>query len=88
MILFSKEHSILDKIEKENWNNIITNTKSIQRIINYIEKLIDDKDKICKKKVNIKFNNAKKKFSKKNSSEKKFELDESNSLDCEVYLII
>jgi len=77
----------LEKNEKENWNNIITNTKSIQKIVNYIEKLINDKDKICKKKVNIKFNNAKKKFSKKISNEKKIELEYTTNLEYDNYLI-
>ncbi len=86
-----KEHNELKRIANENqdWNSILTDAKSIQRISTYVEKLMTDKDKVGKKKVNIKFNIAKKKFAKKVYSEpvKKIDTDNSSLLVPEPYLI-
>lgn len=87
-----KEHIELQKIasEIEDWNAIISDAKSIQRVSNYVEKLMTDRDKVGKKKVNAKFNNAKKKFSKKvyNDQTKKIEVDGVEDLEVEPYLVI
>lgn len=83
---FPKEHAIHDKIEQEDWNNIITDSKSIQKVANYVEKMMVDRDKIGKKKINVKFNNAKKKFSKKIYSDKKFDIEGFKDLDYEPYI--
>lgn len=87
-----KEHNEIKKMnsETQDWNAILTDAKSIQRISTYVEKLMTDKDKVGKKKVNIKFNIAKKKFAKKVYSEpnKKFDIDNTTLLTSEPYLII
>lgn len=57
----------------EDWNGMLSDPKSVQRITSYIEKLVADKDNTGKKKLNIKFNNAKKKFSKRVILDKKID---------------
>lgn len=59
--------------------------KNAQKIVNFIEKITTDR---CgKKKINVKFHNAKKKYSKKVLSDSKFECEYSNDLLFEEYLI-
>jgi hypothetical protein len=73
----------------EDWNAIVGNEpKSIQKITTFIEKLINDHEKIGKKKLNQKFSNAKKKYSKKACVERKFETEDSHELQSEGYIII
>ena len=71
----------------EDWNAIISDPRSVQRVSSYIERLVNDRDKSSKKKINVKFNNAKKKFSKKIVNEKKIDGDNIQSLNQEHYLI-
>lgn len=52
------------------WNTIKVNEVTMDKFIKFVEKINHDKDKICKKKVNVKFNNAKKRYSKKLSERK------------------
>lgn len=52
-------------IEVEDWNAIATETKSVSKITSFIEKILSDHEKIGKKKINVKFNNAKKRYAKK-----------------------
>lgn len=84
-----KETELIRKqnAETEDWNQVLTDAKSIQRVSHYVEKLMSDRDRIGRKKVNAKFNNAKKKFGKKiygSEIGKKFEVDE---LQLENYII-
>jgi hypothetical protein len=81
-----QENALIEKMELEDWNKIILDSKAIQKVSTYVEKLMNDRDKICKKKNNVKFNNAKKKFAKKIYSEKKIENDVSKDLEIESYL--
>jgi hypothetical protein len=71
----------------EDWNNIIVDPKSVQRVANYVEKLMADRDRIGKKKINAKFNNARKKFAKKVISDKKIDVEGFKDLECEPYLV-
>jgi len=80
-----QENILIEKMLLEDWNNIISDSKSIQRVTSYVEKLMNDRDKILKKKTNVKFNNAKKKFAKKTYNDKKFESD-LKDLEQENYL--
>lgn len=59
-------------------------SKNSQKIIQFIEKLYNDKS--YKKKMNIKYHNAKKKFSKKVISDSKFECDIIGDLQEEQYI--
>ena len=68
------ETELSKKDKHEDWeclNNL--NSKKTQRLINFIEKLTNDKEKIGKKKANVKFHNARKKYSKRVMSDKKNE---------------
>jgi len=77
-----------DMIDKtQDWNSLVTDSKSIQKISQFIEKLMTDHDKIGKKKVNQKFSNAKKKYSKKICVERKFETEDNIELNSETYLL-
>ena len=71
----------------QDWNSLVTDSKSIQKISQFIEKLMTDHDKIGKKKVNQKFSNAKKKYSKKICVERKFETEDNTELNSDNYLI-
>ena len=57
---------------KSEWSYLHSiDEKKMANITNFVEKMNQDRDKIFKKKVNVKFYNAQKKFSKRNVSEKK-----------------
>jgi hypothetical protein len=71
----------------QDWNSLVPDSKSIQKISQFIEKLMTDHDKIGKKKVNQKFSNAKKKYSKKICVERKFETEDNTELNSDNYLI-
>ena len=75
------------KSNTQDWNSLVTDSKSIQKISQFIEKLMTDHDKIGKKKVNQKFSNAKKKYSKKICVERKFETEDNTELNSDNYLI-
>lgn len=68
------EEEFLNKDKDDTWEKINElPSKKTQRIINFIEKMTNDKDKCGKKKTNIKFHNARKKYSKRVYSERKYE---------------
>jgi len=69
----------------EDWNSIVTDSRSIQKISTFVEKLMNDHEKIGKKKVNQKFSNAKKKYSKKACVERKFETEDMDELNIDNY---
>lgn len=71
----------------EDWNAILIDSKSIQKVSTYVEKLMSDRDKVGKKKMNVKFSNAKKKYAKKITPEsKKIDNDLSQDLQTELYI--
>lgn len=71
----------------DDWSSITNEPKSIQKITQFIEKLMSDYEKIGKKKVNQKFSNAKKKYSKKACVERKFETEDNIEMVADRYLI-
>jgi hypothetical protein len=83
--------SDIPKIKSDNfedWNNLINNdSKSIQKITTFIEKVMNDHERILKKKINQKFSNAKKKYSKKVCIERKFETEDNIELNIDDYVI-
>lgn len=84
-------HINFDKMPKQeqeqpDWNNVVTEYKSVQKIANYIEKMLIDREKVGKKKMNVKFNNARKKYAKKIINEKKFDYDGFKDLEYEQYI--
>lgn len=81
-----KEHHELEK-QLEDWNSVVTEAKSIQKVANYVEKLMSEKEKLGKKKMNVKFNNAKKKYSKRVNPDKKFDSEGFKDLEQDSYLL-
>lgn len=70
------------------WNNVNLETvdvKTTQKIITFIEKITNDKG--GKRKINVKFHNAKKKYAKKVVLESKFEWEFHNELEPEDCLL-
>ncbi len=67
-------------VQKEDWSclNNLQSSKT-QRLVNFIEKMSLDKEKVVKKKANVKFCNARKKYAKRTVVDKKLE-----ELDCEL----
>jgi hypothetical protein len=61
--------------------------KSMQKITFLLERMHEDRDKLHVKKLNSKFINAKKRYSKKCSSEKKFDCENGIELVSEAYLL-
>jgi hypothetical protein len=80
------KQSLIEPIE--DWNAVVGDSKSMQKITTFIEKLMTDHDKIGKKKMNQKFSNAKKKYSKKVCIERKFETEDNTELNNDGYLLI
>ena len=61
----------------DEWNFLASiETKKMQNIMNFVDKMNLDRDKIGKKKANVKFYNAQKKYMKKSICEKKIDLNE------------
>jgi hypothetical protein len=78
--------SVRDK-EEDDWNTILKDNVSQQKVVTFIEKLMSDRDKVGKKKMNVKFNNAKKKYAKRVTNEKKIDGDGFKDLEIEPYLL-
>lgn len=72
--------------KKNNWTNVKMDAVSMEKFMRFAEKVAADKEKVCKKRVNVKFNNAKKRFAKK--VDRKFENDIRDDLSEEPYLIL
>lgn len=88
--MVSNEHTVKQPVYMdigEDWNQIVTDSKSIQKITTFVENLINAHEKIGKKKVNQKFSNAKKKYSKKACVERKYETEDNLELTSENYVI-
>lgn len=74
--------------KKDDWECLNTlSSKKTQRLINFIEKMTNDKEKLGKKKANVKFHNARKKFSKKNLDKRCDDALEEDELVEDSYLI-
>lgn len=65
-------------------NDYVNEPKQTTRFLNFMEKL--NADKTSKKKMNLKFHNAKKKYSKRIVQESKFEMDILGDLEVDNYL--
>lgn len=59
----------------------------MEKFVKYVDRMTQDKDKIGKKKSSLKYNNAKKKYAKKVTVERKFDHDHGDQLEAEEYLI-
>lgn len=71
----------------DDWQKVITDIKSSEKLTAFVDMLESNIDKIHKKKTNTKFVNAKKKYARKVAVDKKFDMDYTNNLELEQYLI-
>jgi hypothetical protein len=80
--------SIEQKVKpKDDWSKVKLDSKSTTKFNMLIDKLHEDRDKLHIKKLNSKFINAKKKYSKRIVSEKKFEYENVIELTQDPYLL-
>lgn len=82
-----KEVLSIDSNNDNNWNDVIVDTKIMQKIISFTDKIVYDREKNNKKKVNIKYNNARKRWSKQQYSDKKIENEDYKELTGDKYLL-
>ena len=71
----------------DNWQGLLNETKTNEKINAFVTLLENASEKLCIKRVNTKFINAKKRYSKKSVAERKNESDLQNNLDYEKYHI-
>jgi hypothetical protein len=76
----------------DNWSTIKLDQKSNARVMHAVQKMNEDREKLCVKKTNSKYITAKKKFSKKCITDiellrKKFDFETCEELNCEHYII-
>lgn len=83
------EHlGVNDKQRKQDdWSKVKIDAKNVNKFITFVEKFNEDRDKLYQKKINSKFINAKKKYSRKITVEKKFEYEHIDELHIESYLL-
>lgn len=68
------------------WASLKVDEATVEKFVKFVDKFNHDKDKICRKKMNVKYNNAKKRYSKK-ISERKIDTDQADVLGIEEYII-
>lgn len=71
----------------DDWQGFMQEVRSNDKINAFVHLLENNTEKLCIKRTNTKFVNAKKRYSKKSNFEKKNDLDLYNNLDYEVYTI-
>lgn len=75
------------KEEQPSWNHVPVDEAVMERFVKYVDKLNQERDKIGKKKANLKYNNAKKRYSKRVVVERKFDADGGDCLVEDNYII-
>lgn len=73
--------------ERNDWAKVINENQSKDKLINLVEMLESNLEKLHKKRTNTKFINAKKRYSRKLISDKKIEIDVMSELIEEEYLV-
>jgi hypothetical protein len=73
-------------VAKQSWTSARIDEVSMEHLMKFVDRMTHDKEKIGKKKMNLKYNNAKKKYSKKNA-DKKIDSDITDMLQYEQYLL-
>ncbi len=71
----------------DDWSRVELDAKNLAKVTNMLQRIVDDREKLHIKKINSKFINAKKRFNKKVSSDKKFDCEHLTELDKDAYLI-
>lgn len=77
---------------KDNWSTLKVDQKLNARIVHVIQKMNEDRERLCIKKSNSKYITAKKKYSKKNTVDvevlrKKFDFENCEELTYDPYLL-
>lgn len=73
-------------VQVDTWASLKVDEATVDKFVKFVDKVNQDKDKIGRKKMNVKYNNAKKRYSKK-ISERKFDTDQHDVLLSENYLL-
>lgn len=73
--------------EKDDWNKVKLENKSVAKLTHLIDRMQEDREKLNVKRVNSKFVNAKKRFSKKVVSDKKFDYEHITELEQQPYVL-
>lgn len=76
------------KEEEPSWNSVPIDEHSMERFVKFVDKVNQERDKIGKKKANLKYNNAKKRYAKRVVVERKFDTDGGDCLSEDAYLIV
>lgn len=81
-----------NQLIKDDWTSIKSDTKATAKVAAIIQKMNEDREKLCIKKANSKFITAKKKYSKKQVIDidllrKKFDFEQAIELVQETYLL-
>lgn len=81
------KHTIEEQA-RDDWSKLkVADSINYTRFIQFAEKLNEDKEKLHLRRVNSKFINAKKRFSKRIVSDKKIEFDHIDELNKDAYLL-
>ncbi len=81
-----------NQVAKDDWTTIKSDSKATFRVASIIQKMNDDREKLCVKKANSKFITAKKKYAKRQVIDiellrKKFDFEQAIELDKDTYLL-
>lgn len=76
-----------EKCQADDWSKVDLDAKHLLKVTNMMQRIADEREKLHVKRVNSKFINAKKRFNKKVSSDKKIDCEHLIELDKDVYLI-
>lgn len=79
--------AITSNVVLDDWQGLLQETRSNEKIAAFVSLLENSCDKLCVKRANTKFINAKKKYSKKTIMDKKNDTDLYDNLTPEVYMI-
>lgn len=71
---------------KDSWSGIRVDESTMDRFVRFVDRVNQEKDKIGRKKANVKYNNAKKRYAKR-AAERKFEPEHCDVLAEEEYLV-
>ena len=78
-------NAISSKVLVDDWQGLIQETKTNEKITAFVTLLENNSEKLCIKRANTKFVNAKKRYSKKTITERKNESDLQNNMTREEY---
>jgi hypothetical protein len=85
--VISQEKATLINEKKEDFEKLVLESKKNEKLSAFVNMLEDNIEHVHKKKGNMKYINAKKKFGRKLASEKKNDMEHSNILEVEPYVI-